>query len=1249
VTSLREPLTLAEVANWLNTSAQRLNEALTGDQREQVAAELRLEVGVEAPFRLLASLSLLADCLRVAHLAIEADGKVEADEILRVRSLVAVAAPRYFQVVSRYEPFAEAEFGEREIVDFLRMHRHDEGPFGNANAIDWRGLRICQRIGDLARNETMVHDHERMLVRIMETVFAGRDSETERAALQGLRDLFERKTGSGPDPRVVAFCRPDGPEVFSSVAFGSQIFERDPFDVDTIHADARSTFVSQVERVIAPGHREGDHGRTLLVLGGAGSGKTHLLRAFRTSVHELALGYVGYLQMSSDVGDYARYVLIKLIDSLERPYDLPSVSESALLCISDGLTEHAGVLPKDAVERLRSGEITPVELPAFVGGLVDRLSRVPALAEADSDLLQALLLLQRRDPALHRRVVKFLRCESLTSYEQQLLGGLAPRLQPEDPGRTLEQIGRLVFALDHKALVLLVDQIEDAIPDAAGHERIQRAINVLRQISDAVPSTVIVLACLDDVYERIRGKLVQSVLDRIEREPPPVRLVASRSRSDIERMLVTRLEYLYETFDVPWREYEPLFPFGPEQLDELTNQHARDCLAYFHKFQALCIGAQDLVAGPPPEVVVKPEGELAPRFDLDWSDALVKSVELPEDDAGLLALIERGIHACSEETGIKAVARLTEKPTPRLSLQFDGRDLPARLIEFCNRQAQGGHLGTQIEKLRKAMKNGHMAVALRTSEFSFGVKTAAARAVGELVKAGGLALSVEDGDLRSIAAFDTFAAANGKRPGFLEWRRASRPLGRLTLFRKLLDLDGGGPIQQPPVDPPPVVQPLVEEPRLSPSNLPQGHVRLGATLTLRADPVTLDVEALKVHAAFLGGTGSGKTTLALNVIEQLLERGVSALLVDRKGDLARYASKAWWDETPSDPEAARRKAALRGRVDVDLYTPGDATGRPLRIPLIPPGIADMTSQEREQVAKVGASGLATMLEYGRGAAYKCREAILKKAIELHADNSPATLRDLQDTIARPDPELIAQVGNLTKHFSKVAEDLDMLAIQRGSFLSGDGEVLDLNSLLTPRPGRSRLIIISAVALTETSILQFWVSRLLVELGRLVRRQPSPTLKAVAFFDEADLYIPAVSSPPTKEPMFDLLRRARSGGVGVLLASQNTGDFDYKARDNINTWCLGKIAQDRAIEKMRNLLAGYPNVATRLASQSTGSFFLLNPTLVPATRELRADRSLMKTEQLPDHEVAAIARAGKPPTPAPTGRPPTGEPARRRAA
>src|SRR5690606_25316022 len=174
----------------------------------------------------------------------------------------------------------------------------------------------------------------------------------------------------------------------------------------------------------------------------------------------------------------------------------------------------------------------------------------------------------------------------------------------------------------------------------------------------------------------------------------------------------------------------------------------------------------------------------------------------------------------------------------------------------------------------------------------------------------------------------------------------------------------------------------------------------------------------------------------------------------------------------------------------------------------------------------------------------------------------------------------------------------------------------------PGAGPARLSIINTSALTEVSVLQFWISRLLVELGRLGRKRPWPTLQAAAFFDEADAYVPATSSPPTKEPMFDLLRRSRSTGIGVLLATQNPGDFDYKARDNINTWLLGKVTQDRAIEKMRHLLGPYPQVASRLATQSTGHFFELAG---GRAIEIKCDRSLMQTEQMSEAELLDVAR------------------------
>ena len=81
-------------------------------------------------------------------------------------------------------------------------------------------------------------------------------------------------------------------------------------------------------------------------------------------------------------------------------------------------------------------------------------------------------------------------------------------------------------------------------------------------------------------------------------------------------------------------------------------------------------------------------------------------------------------------------------------------------------------------------------------------------------------------------------------------------------------------------------------------------------------PVTLNKSVLKRHAAYLGGSGSGKTTLALSLIEQLLLRGIPAVMIDRKGDLASYANPEVWraneNDTP-DRRARTRKARRRHR------------------------------------------------------------------------------------------------------------------------------------------------------------------------------------------------------------------------------------------------------------------------------------------------------------------------------------------------
>jgi hypothetical protein len=169
------------------------------------------------------------------------------------------------------------------------------------------------------------------------------------------------------DPRVIAFCSRNAPEVFHSVATPTEIWAADPFDVPTIHAEAREGFeqlLHRASRLPAP-----PSGSALLLFGEAGSGKTHLMRAFRTRAHSQGLGYCGYMQMTTEVGSYPRYMLQHLIDGLEQPYP-PGGGRTGMARLSAALLEMVPDLTPGEQDRLREGGD---DAAALVDDLADRL------------------------------------------------------------------------------------------------------------------------------------------------------------------------------------------------------------------------------------------------------------------------------------------------------------------------------------------------------------------------------------------------------------------------------------------------------------------------------------------------------------------------------------------------------------------------------------------------------------------------------------------------------------------------------------------------------------------------------------------------------------------------------------------------------------------------------------------------------------------------------------------------------------
>src|SRR5207244_2256736 len=138
------------------------------------------------------------------------------------------------------------------------------------------------------------------------------------------------------------------------------------------------------------------------------------------------------------------------------------------------------------------------------------------------------------------------------------------------------------------------------------------------------------------------------------------------------------------------------------------------------------------------------------------------------------------------------------------------------------------------------------------------------------------------------------------------------------------------------------------------------------------------------------------------------------------------------------------------------------------------------------------------------------------------------------------------------------------------------EALDVDALFgrgdRGRPGKTRLSVINTQFLGDQAAVDFWLAQFLIALDRWANKNPSADrLQAVLLFDEADQYLPATRQPATKAPMENLLRRARSKGVGLFLATQSPGDLDYKCRDQIRIWLVGRVKEKVAIDKLRPML------------------------------------------------------------------------------
>ena len=387
-----------------------------------------------------------------------------------------------------------------------------------------------------------------------------------------------------------------------------------------------------------------------------------------------------------------------------------------------------------------------------------------------------------------------------------------------------------------------------------------------------------------------------------------------------------------------------------------------------------------------------------------------------------------------------------------------------------------------------------------------------------------------------------------------------------------------------------------------------GQFYLGREVTPDGQPtddlLLYDSSNLTTHGVCVGMTGSGKTGLCIALLEEAAMDGIPALLIDPKGDLgnllltfpqmrgedfapwvseedARRAgvtagefgakeAEKWKDGLGQWGQTPERIAALREKCEIAIYTPGSNAGIPLSIlrSFAAPAaeIAGDTELLAERVQST-TSGLLGLLGFDADP-LQSREFSLLSAILQHlwrAGKSP----DLAALIAAVQDPPFEKIGVLSleeffpaKQRRPLVMALNNLLASPGFATWREGEPLDIARLLHTPEGKPRLAVLSIAHLSDAERM-FFVTTLLEEVIAWMRRQPgTPSLRALLYMDEIFGYLPPVANPPSKGPLLLLLKQARAFGLGILVATQNPADLDYKALANCGTWFIGRLQTDR---------------------------------------------------------------------------------------
>jgi hypothetical protein len=403
-----------------------------------------------------------------------------------------------------------------------------------------------------------------------------------------------------------------------------------------------------------------------------------------------------------------------------------------------------------------------------------------------------------------------------------------------------------------------------------------------------------------------------------------------------------------------------------------------------------------------------------------------------------------------------------------------------------------------------------------------------------------------------------------------------------------------------------------------------------------------DQDDLTTHALVVGMTGSGKTGLCIDMLEEAALNGIPALLIDPKGDItnellhfpdlapqdfqpwinidqARREGKSveqaaedtanlWRDGLTKWGIGSDRIRALKDSAQFAVYTPGSDAGIPISI-LTSLEAPEIPWEENRELLLEKISSTVTAILGLVGLEdidpVRSREHILLANI---FENAWSLGRDLNlgELILQTQNPPFKQLGVFDVNTFFPEKDRFELAMLLNNILAAptfqtwiEGYPLNVAKLLYTPDGRPRHSIFYIAHLPDDERM-FFITLLYSAVETWMRTQKgSTTLRAILYFDEIFGYMPPVKNPPSKEVMLRMLKQARAFGVAQVLVTQNPADVDYKGLTNAGTWFIGKLQADqdkqRLLDGLESAMAGGLNRSEydRLISTLGKRVFLLH--------------------------------------------------------